>query len=42
MLKTNEINYVTEFLGNENIATTQIYTKLKEKVVDRFKEVEII
>lgn len=24
-LKTNEINYVKEFLGYENIATTQIY-----------------
>ena len=42
-LKTNEINYVKEFLGHENIATTQIYTNLKEKdVVERFKEVEII
>ena len=42
-LKNNEINYVKEFLGHENMATTQIYTDLKEKeVVDRFKEVEII
>ena len=42
-LKTNEINYVKEFLGHENIATTQIYTNLKEKeVVERFKEIEII
>ena len=42
-LKTNEINYVKEFLGHENIATTQIYTDLKEKeVVERFKDIEII
>ena len=42
-LKTNEINYVKEFLGHENIQTTQIYTNLKEKeVVERFKEIEII
>ena len=42
-LKTNEINYVKEFLGHENIATTQIYTNLKEKdVVDRFKKLETI
>jgi len=42
-LKTNEINYVKEFLGHENIATTQIYTNLKEKdVVERFKNMEII
>lgn len=41
-LKTNEINYVKEFLGHENIATTQIYTDLKEKdVIERFKEIEI-
>ncbi len=41
-LKTNEINYVKEFLGHENIATTQIYTNLKEKeVVERFKEIDI-
>ena len=32
-LKTNEINYVKEFLGHENIQTTQIYTDLKEKEV---------
>ena len=39
----NEINYVKEFLGHENIATTQIYTNLKEKdVVERFKEIDII
>ena len=42
-LENNEINYVKEFLGHENIATTQIYTNLKEKdVVERFKEIEII
>ena len=42
-LKTNEINYVKEFLGHENIQTTQIYTNLKEKeVVDRFKKLETI
>lgn len=42
-LKTNEINYVKEFLGHENIATTQIYTDLKEKdVIDRFKKLETI
>ena len=42
-LKTNEINYVKEFLGHENIATTQIYTDLKEKeVVERFKDIQII
>jgi len=42
-LKTNEINYVKEFLGHENIATTQIYTNLKEKdVVERFKEIDMI
>ena len=41
-LKTNEINYVKEFLGHENIATTQIYTNLKEKeVVDRFREIKV-
>ena len=39
-LKTNEINYVKEFLGHENIATTQIYTDLKEKeIVERFKDI---
>ena len=27
-LKNNEINYVKEFLGHENIATTQIYTEV--------------
>ena len=38
-LKTNEINYVKEFLGHENIATTQINTNLKEKdVMERFKK----
>ena len=42
-LKNNEINYVKEFLGHENIQTTQIYTDLKEKeVVERFKDIEII
>ena len=42
-LKTNEINYVKEFLGHENIQTTQIYTNLKEKeVVDRFKKLKTI
>jgi len=42
-LKINEINYVKEFLGHENIATTQIYTNLKEKdIVERFKDMEII
>ena len=42
-LKTNEINYVKEFLGHENIATTQIYTNLKEKdVMERFKKLETI
>ena len=42
-LKTNEINYVKEFLGHENIQTTQIYTDLKEKeVLERFKEIKII
>ena len=42
-LKSNEINYVKEFLGHENIATTQIYTDLKEKeVIDRFKDMKII
>lgn len=42
-LKTNEINYVKEFLGHENIATTQIYTNLKEKeVIEKFKEINII
>ena len=42
-LKSNEINYVKEFLGHENIATTQIYTDLKEKeVIDRFKDMRII
>ena len=42
-LKTNEINYVKEFLGHENIATTQIYTNLKEEeVVERFRDVNII
>lgn len=42
-LENNEINYVKEFLGHENIATTQIYTNLKEKdVVEMFKEIEII
>ena len=42
-LKTNEINYVKEFLGHENIATTQIYTNLKEKeVMERFKDIQII
>jgi integrase/recombinase XerD len=40
-LKNNEINYVKEFLGHENIATTQIYTNLKEKdVMERFKKLE--
>ena len=40
-LKNNEINYVKEFLGHENIQTTQIYTDLKEKdVVERFKKLE--
>ncbi|MBE6488165.1 MAG: hypothetical protein E7Z86_05580 [Methanosphaera stadtmanae] len=42
-LKNNEINYVKEFLGHENIATTQIYTNLKEKdVVERFKKLKTI
>ena len=42
-LKTNEINYVKEFLGHENIATTQIYTDLKEKeVIERFKEIKMV
>ncbi|MBQ6443777.1 MAG: hypothetical protein IJJ11_03745 [Methanosphaera sp.] len=42
-LKNNEINYVKEFLGHENIATTQIYTNLKEKdVIVRFKKLETI
>lgn len=42
-LKTNEINYVKEFLGHENIQTTQIYTNLKEKeVINRFKEIKIL
>ena len=42
-LKTNEINYVKEFLGHENISTTQIYTNLKEdEVVERFKSIKII
>lgn len=42
-LKTNEINYVKEFLGHENIATTQIYTNLKEKeVIGRFRDIELI
>ena len=40
-LKNNGINYVKEFLGHENIQTTQIYTDLKEKdVIDRFKKLE--
>jgi len=38
-LKTNEINYVKEFLGHESITTTQIYTNLKEKeILNRFKK----
>ena len=42
-LKTNEINYVKEFLGHESITTTQIYTNLKEKeILDRFKKIEMI
>ncbi|AWX31874.1 tyrosine-type recombinase/integrase [Methanosphaera sp. BMS] len=42
-LKNNEINYVKEFLGHENIQTTQIYTNLKEKeVIERFKKLETI
>ena len=42
-LKTNEINYVKEFLGHESIITTQIYTNLKEKeILDRFKKIEMI
>ncbi|MBR3214405.1 MAG: tyrosine-type recombinase/integrase, partial [Methanosphaera sp.] len=42
-LKTNEINYVKEFLGHENISTTQIYTNLKEEdVVERFGHIKII
>ena len=42
-LKNNEINYVKEFLGHENITTTQIYTNLKEQeIIDRFKEIETI
>ncbi|MBQ6219070.1 MAG: tyrosine-type recombinase/integrase [Methanosphaera sp.] len=42
-LKNNEINYVKEFLGHENIQTTQIYTDLKEKeVIERFKKLETI
>ena len=42
-LKTNEINYVKEFLGHESITTTQIYTTLKEKeILDRFKKIETI
>ena len=42
-LKNNEINYVKEFLGHENIATTQIYTNLKEKdVVERLREFRIL
>jgi integrase/recombinase XerD len=42
-LKTNEINYVKEFLGHESITTTQIYTNLKEKeILDRFKKIETI
>ncbi len=42
-LKNNEISYVKEFLGHENIQTTQIYTNLKEKdVLERFKEINII
>jgi integrase len=40
-LKTNEINYVKEFLGHENISTTQIYTNLKEEVIGRFKNIKI-
>jgi len=42
-LKTNEINYVKEFLGHENISTTQIYTNLKENdVIERFKDINVI
>ena len=42
-LKSNEINYVKEFLGHENISTTQIYTNLKEEqIINRFKNMEII
>ncbi|MBE6488860.1 MAG: hypothetical protein E7Z86_09130 [Methanosphaera stadtmanae] len=42
-LKTNEINYVKEFLGHENIQTTQIYTNLKEEdVIERFKKLGTI
>jgi len=42
-LKTNEINYVKEFLGHESITTTQIYTNLKEKeILNRFKKIEMI
>ena len=42
-LKTNEINYVKEFLGHENITTTQIYTNLKkEEVIERFKDINLI
>lgn len=42
-LKNNEINYVKEFLGHENITTTQIYTNLKEQeIIERFKQIETI
>ncbi|MBE6486062.1 MAG: hypothetical protein E7Z85_04375 [Methanosphaera stadtmanae] len=42
-LKNNEINYVKEFLGHENITTTQIYTNLKEQeIIERFRQIETI
>lgn len=42
-LENNEINYVKEFLGHENITTTQIYTNLKEQeIIERFRQIETI